>query len=279
MFDQPFELLAACCAVCSTYTLLLEHAKRQAPLGADHGSANLALAAVQSLWNVVYGTCRHETTWKDAKVCLKASILYTLNIWFPVAGQYMGIDSLTLLLLRASSPVLTSWLQPRLLNPRQKVGIILATIATLLAGVGASYQHSGSAWSGIVFCMGGTLAACMLSVEQSRLAKGNLVTRDVQFTQMHLMCCWTFLPASFVIGNWLIRAPVWLTLSTTILQWLCSISIAVVNHRRDAVIGQMTLTVRRAICSILVAALYKETATTWHWASLACALLSSVVYQ
>jgi len=209
--------------------------------------------------------------------------LYTLNIGLPITGQYFGVDGLTLLLLRASSPVITTLLFPKPLAWNKKMGVVLAALGTLLAALGAQAQlhnnNNKTSWLGVTYCLGGTITACLLAVEQARLFKAKLVTQEQQFAHMHLFCFATLLPWLGIVAEWLWQAPLWITLASTLMQWLCSISIASITAKRDAISSQIALTLRRAICSVLVAIMYSETATQWHWASLVCTLVSSIIYE
>ena len=282
MFDSPIELLTACCAVCSTYTLLLEQAKRHhSRYGADGGQANLSLAALQSAWNILYGTLIRAWNWSRLKLSWRTGVLYTFNIWMPIFAQSAGIDSLTLLLLRASSPLFTTLMQPKkmhALTHSQWVAVLTAGVGTVLASVGTRNSNSGT-WIGVVCCLLGTLSACMLSVEQKRVRDTNAISLTHLLAHMHLICGATFIPATLVVYHWVLATPIWITASSTIMQWLCSISIVFITEKRDPLASQIALTVRRALCTLLVAGIYAETATSWHWASLVCALVSSTLYE
>jgi len=280
MFEHPFQGLVACCAICSAYTVVLEHAKHHIVSTTHHdaGRANLALSVVQSTWNLIYGT--YQGAWSHATfdLCLKSSVLYALNIWCPIAGQYFGVDGLTLLLLRASSPFFSWLFNPARLSRNQKCGVLLAMVGTVLASVGGAYHEQGSVL-GMFLCLLGTLAACLLGIEQNKLLASKKVSREHQLAHMHLFCAWTFFPALHITLPWLVETPFWITFVATMLQWLCSLTISSITEQQGAVACQITLTVRRGVSSLIVAAIYAHTATVWHWLSLACALVSAFIFD
>ena len=276
MFDSPLEFFGACCTICSVYTVLLEQAKRlQAN---DAGKANLSLAALQSAWHIGYGTCLSTWTWTNCKLAASTAVLYLLNIWMPVLGQVAGIDSLTLLLLRASSPIFTSWIQPKPTTRRQQGALVIAALGILCASIGA-LENKGS-WTGlgILCCFLGTAAACALGVEQSRVMKTSGISLGSLLAHMHLLSGVPFVFVLPTIVHWTWAMPTWLIVSCTLSQWLCSNSIAWINKRCDPVTCQLTLAIRRALCTLLVAAIYAEQTTTWHVASLVLVSISSFVY-
>jgi hypothetical protein len=206
MFDGDlFQTLAACCTVCSVYTIVLEHVKLQQANGAYR--VTMTLHFVQSVYHTLYGLVTQKLYWSLLWICKESAIYYAASIWFPIAAQYFGVDSLTLLLLRSSGPIMTCVLQETRLRRTQWLGIALATLATLTASIGLFTIQGIASYRGNLCCLLGTVAACQLNIEQSRLVQNKRVTREEQLEHMHAACLVLSLVASWLFTTAPATAP------------------------------------------------------------------------
>ncbi len=284
MFESPWETFASMCTLCTVYTLTSELSKNRTRQGAQ---STMSLAALQSLWQVaVYAPL---LSWSGMRKLWQQGVLYTLNVWMPVLAQWLGCDSLTMLMLKMASPVLVGVFRAAQLSICQWIAIALATACT---GLVSAEQWSRPAdevsWLAILAAIGGTVSACGLSVlqDENKAAASDVEARSkrvrYQLVHMHAWALPTFVagPQLIAICRWTWAAPWWLSSSATITQGLCSLAIVHVNSdkRLGAAGGQIGQVLRRAICIVIVAYLYERPVTNMQLCGLACAMAAATLF-
>jgi len=249
MLDNPWQVLATTCVVCTGYSLAAEATRIFTRKTAETGFA------VATLHSATHLLLDGKLSWAKMWHCRTLGMLYTCNVLFPLFASIAGCNTLSLLLLRSISPMLVGLIRWRTQSAWQRVAVALAALSAFLIGYRQVTSEGGHVL-GIACAAAATIASCALTIMQERTKGGDLTLQD-RMVHMH---AWALLSLSptvpWLVMPWLLSTPPWITLGLTLLQWLCSQAIAVAVERTDAAASQIAQTLRRILSVLLIGVMH-----------------------